>query len=323
MSQAPGSPAGASSPAPAPAAPQSQDAPVQAQDAALEGAEGGEGEEGLEAEAPKNEPPKSTKKKLKLKVDGEEFEEEYDPNDEDYMRKTLQMAKMANKRAKTAAEYEQKLNAIGNYLEQAKGDKKVLRELIKQLGADEKELAAMIIEEEIERSKLTPEQIRQQELENELRELKAQREREKEEFTRQEFDRLQQQEMERYDVLMSQSLEKSDLPKSPYVVKKMADYMLMGLEAGVELTPDDVIPMLREEIQEDIRQMFAVMPEETIEKLIGNDTLKKLRKKNVAKAKATPVPPQPLKSAIKDVGADKPAPKEAPKKINYKDFFKV
>lgn len=270
-------------------------------------------------------------KSLKLKVDGQEMDEslpfEIDdtPESREYMVRQLQLAKMSQKRAQHASELQKQIEKIGDYLSQAKGDKKKLRALIKELGADEKELAASIIEDEIANSQKTPEQLKAESLEEELRSLKEQRENEKKDWESRERERLLGQEMERYDVLVSQAIEKSELPKSPYVVRKMADYMMLGLENGIDLHPDDVINLVKEEITGDVQAMFSVMPEEVIEKLIGKDVLGKIRKKNVAKAKAAgkPAPPAtPLGSSVRDAGA-KPSPSAPKEKVSMRKFFGV
>jgi hypothetical protein len=279
---------------------------------------------GNPVEAPKApEPPKSTKRSLKLKVDGEEFSEEFDPNDNEYMTRQFQLAKMSQKRAHEASELRKQVDAIGQYLEQAKGDPKKMRALMKELGHDERALAASIIEEEIANSQKSPEQLAKEELEEELRTLKDQQKKDKDSWEAREKERLYGQEAERYDMLVSKAIETSDLPKSPYVVRKMADYMLLGLENGVDVHPNDVINLVREEIQNDLQQMFAVMPEEVIEKLIGKDVLGKLRKGRVAKAKAIGAPPAPLKTSIKDIGAKKIESAKVTDKKSYKTFFGV
>lgn len=268
-------------------------------------------------------------KALKIKVDGREYEEklpfEIDdtPESREYMTKQLQMSRMANKRAQEAADLQKKIDAIGDYLSQAKGDKKKLRALIKELGADEKELAASIIEEEIENSKKSPEQIAKEKLEDELKELKEQRKREKEAWEAQERERLYGQEAERYDLLVSDAISKSDLPKSPYVVKKMADYMLLGLENGIDVHPNDIINLVRDEVYNDLQQMINAMGEEKAESFIGKEILGKIRKRNVQKAKSAGTPPTPVKSAVKDVGQKAKKEETPSKKMTYKDFFKV
>lgn len=263
-------------------------------------------------------------KKLKLKVDGQELEEELpfeiddNPETVEYMTRQLQMSKAAQKRM---GEHAQLQKEVKYFLEELrKNPRKILAD--PSIGIDVKQLAAQIIEEEIANSQKSPEQLEKERLEAELKSLQEEREREREETRQKEFERLQEIEYERYDNLMSKALETSDLPKSPYVVKKMADYMLLGLNEGIDVSPEDVLPLVREEIQNDLREMFAVMPDEVIEKIVGKEVFSRVRKKNVAKAKAAPAP---VKSAIKDTGASSKAAasNNAAEKKSFRDFFGV
>lgn len=258
-------------------------------------------------------------KKLKLKIDGREYEEnlpfEFDdkPEIKEYLERHLQKAKAFDKRSQ---EYSQLTKEVGTFLEDLKKNpKKVLGD--PNIGLDLKKLAASIIEEEIENSKKSPEQLQREKLEEKLKSIEEERKKEKEEFQRKEFERLQAQEYERYDIQISQALEKSDLPKSPYVIKKIADYMLMGLNEGMDISPADVLPLVRNEIQSDLHEMFKVMPAEVIEKIVGKDVFAQVRKRSIAKSKEV----APLKS-VKDTGGGKKD--DAPKgKQSFKDFFKI
>lgn len=257
-------------------------------------------------------------KKLKIQVDGEEDEIEYDPNDEDFMRKQVQLARMGQKRAQEKALIEKEVLQFIEDLR--KNPRKALSD--PAIGMDLKAFAAQIIEEEIENSKKSPEQLEKEKLEAELRALKEERENEKKTAQEKEFERLKEQEYERYDVLMSQALEKSDLPKSPAVVKKIADYMLLGLQANKDITPADVLPIVREEIINDYKELLNSLPDEEIEKFIGKERINSIRKKNIAKAKQAASNPA-LKAPTKttDTGKAKEEAKEE-KKISMKDFFK-
>ena len=178
------------------------------------------------------------------------------------------------------------------------------------------------INEQLEQSKKSPEQLERERMENELRALKEEREREKEEHNKRELERLEQQEFERYDMLMEQAFAKADLPKSPYMVKKVADYMLVALNNGVDVTPDDVIPLVREEMHNDMKEMFNVMPEELIESLLGDGVINKLRKRRVAKAQESKK--AVAKPAVQDTGKDsKTETKKEGEKISFKSFFGV
>ena len=280
--------------------------------------------EGEAAEAQATQAAAARIRKLKLKVDGQELEEELpfdlDDNPEavEYMTRQLQLSKVAQKRM---AEYSQLQKEAVSLVETLrKNPRKVLSD--PSIGIDVKQLAAQIIEEEIANAQKSPEQLEKERLENELKSLQEEREREREEAREKEFSRLQEMEYERYDTLISKAIETSDLPKSPYVVKKIADYMLLGLNEGIDVSPEDVLPLVRDEIQNDLREMFAVMPDEVIEKIVGKDVFNRVRKKNVAKAKSAP---QPVKSAIKDTGVASKASASSSdaQKKTFRDFFGV
>ena len=264
---------------------------------------------------------KKTLKKLALKVDGESFEEELPfeiedrPEIVDWMKKQLQLSKVSSKRMNEYSQLEKEVRQFVDELK--KNPRKVLSD--PNIGLDIKKLASEIIEEEIENSQKTPEQLEKEKIEAELKALKEEREKEKEEAKQKEFERIQEREYERYDTLISKALETSDLPKSPYVLKKMTDYLMLGIQNNIDIEPADVLPMVREEILEDIKSMFSVMPEDVIENIVGKETLNKIRKKNLKKAKETP--PMPVNKAIQDTGKTESAEKAPEKKVSFKEFF--
>lgn len=251
-------------------------------------------------------------KKLKLKVDGEEYEEEFDLDDDEYLTKQLQMAKMAQKRAQSYSQLEKEVAA---FIQQLKTNpKKALASDL--VGLDIKQLAAEIIEEEIERSQKSPEALEKERLEEELRAIKEEREREKEEARQKQLSEKQQQDFERYDRLFEKALETTDLPKTPYTVKRMADWMYLALDHGVEIEPQEVANLIYDEMKSELNQMFEVMPEEVIEKIIGENNLNRVRKKKIAAAKAKNASTQPIIGKPKETEQ-----KQEVKKIKAKDFF--
>lgn len=247
---------------------------------------------------------KKTLKQLKIKYNGKEFLENLpfeipdDAASRDYMSKHLQMSKMAQTKSQEKSDIETQVQDLIEQLR--KNPKKVLSDPF--LNVDIKKMAAEILEEEIANSQKSPEQLKAEKLEQEIKDLKEARKKEDEEFKKREIERLTQQELERYDFLVGQAIEESDLPRSPYVVKKMGGYMLEGLQAGYDITPKDVIGLVRQEIVDDLQQMFQVMPEDVIENLVGKENINKIRKKNLAKAKAAAKPATPLQSSFKDTG---------------------
>lgn len=255
-------------------------------------------------------------KKLKLKVDGKEIEEELDLDNDEELVRHLQMAKMGQKRAQEKAELEKQVRAFFEAFE------KDPFAAMQELGKDPNQVIDDYINKQMENAKKSPEQLQREQLEAELQRMKTEREREREELKSKELERLQQQEFERYDMLMEQALTKSDLPKTPYIVKKIADYMLIGLEAGHDVSPEDVIPLVREEMHGDLKEMFNSLPEEVIEGLLGEQVLNKLRKRRVAKSQEAQ---KALgKAPIQDTGkTSKGQENKSKEKVSFKQFFGV
>lgn len=268
---------------------------------------------------------KKTLKSLKIKFNGKEYDEELpfeipdNPESIKYMQNKLQMDRLARVKSQESADQVKMINEFLNELK--KNPRKVLSD--PTIGVDLKKIAAELIEEEIENSKKSPEQLEREKLEGELKAMKAEREREKEDFNKRELERLQEQEFERYEHLISKAIETSDLPKSPYIVKKMADYMLMGLQKGIDVTPEDVLPLVRDEMQNDLREMFAVMPEEVIESIVGKDVINRIRKKNLQKARSgnAQAAQQVSNAKAKDAGVTGEKSTKKDDKKNMKDFF--
>lgn len=256
-------------------------------------------------------------RELKLKVHGEEiteelpFEIEENPEAVEYLTKQLQLSKAAQRAMQENSSFQKQVQQFFSELKTNTKAKLV------ELGIDPKEFAASVIEEEIKRAEMSPEQIRQQELEEELNKLKAEAKKKEEEFNQRELERLREIEFEKIDTQMTSAIDKSDLPKKPYVVRKMAEYMLIGARNGINLSADEVLPLVREELLGDLQEIINSLPEEKAEEFIDKEVLNRFRKKNLAKAKQTPAS---VKSSIKDVGTKKTEEKPAAP-INYKNFF--
>ena len=255
-------------------------------------------------------------KKLKLKDDGKDIEESLDMDNDEELIRHLQMSKMGQKRAQEKADLEKQVRAFFTAFE---ADPFAA---MAELGKDPNKVIDDYINQQMENAKKSPDQIAREKLEKELQKLKSDRDREKEESNAKELERLQNQAFQQYDMQMEQALGKSSLPKTAYNVKRIADYMLVALEAGKDVTPEDVIPLVQEEMNGDLKEMFASLPEEQIEALLGEQVLNKLRKRRVAKAQDAQ---KLMGSAGKVVDTGKSGKtegkKEAPK--SFKEFFGI
>lgn len=258
-------------------------------------------------------------KKIMLKVDGEEFEEEYDPNDENFIREQMQLAKVSRKRMQEKALIEKD---VLQFLEDMKKNpKKALSD--PAIGLDLKKFAEEIIKEEIENSKKSPEQKKLEEAQEELRAMKEQRDKEKAERDESEKTRLTEQEFERLDIQMSQALEKHNFPKNPAIIKRMAEYLMVGLEAKKDLSVEDIIPLIKEDLKNDYRDILNSFPsDDDLEDYIGKEFVDRIRRKNIAKAKKGNNNAA-LKTSAKPLSTGKASePKKVEKTQSFKDFFK-
>jgi len=305
----------------------SESASLEGQSAApAEGAAPAAVQDKIESLEAKPNPTKAEKKmlrELKIKFNGKDyteslpFEIEDNQANRDYMTKQLQMSRLAQSKSADFAALQKQAYQLVEDLQ--KNPRKVLQN--PNLGIDVKKLAAEIIEEEFANSQKSPDQLEREKLQQELKALKEDRENEKKTFQEKERERMTTEAANRYDQEFTAAISASDLPKSPYVVKKMAELMSIAVSENLDVSASDVMPLVREQIVNDIKEMFGAMPEDVIESIVGKDIFNKVRKKNIANAKQKQAPTT-LKGSVQDIGAKKaPAPAKPADKISYRKFF--
>lgn len=268
----------------------------------------------------------SEKKKLsslKYKFNGKEYEEklpfEIDEDHAEYMRKQIQMAKLAQSKSQESANLERE---VVSFLQELKTNpRKALANPM--IGIDVKQLAAEILEEEIENSKKSPEQREKEELQAKLKAIEEERQREKEEAQKREYEAVLERTYEKYDTMLSTALDKNpDLPQNPYILEKMTKYMSVMVDGGYEPDMDIITNMVRDELEKDVKHLLTVLPVEKVEAILGQDVLGKLRKNRLANSKKPTT--IPTKKVAVDVAAmKKQEPKKESKPQTIRDFFKV
>lgn len=263
----------------------------------------------------------SLKKKLKIKVDGIETEEEVDFNDEEGLKKTYQKAKAFDKRAK---EYASLKNTVDSLLEEFERDPE---SAMRKIGKDPEKLAEEIIKRKIAEMEKSPEQLEREKMQKELEELRTEKKRSEEERQNLELEKMRNQYATEIENDITSAISGSSLPKgNPRVVKRIAQTMYQVMEMkdnqGNPLYPDvkvqDVLPIVEKEWKEELRSYFDSSAEDMIEELVGKHNLEKLRKKRLA---SRPAAPKASASSIKDTGT-KASVKEEKSKKSYKDFFR-
>ena len=157
--------------------------------------------------------------------------------------------------------------------------------LLQRAGYDPRKLAEEYLTQAIEEEMLP-------ENERELRRVRQ----EKEELERQYKEEMTRREQEQMNLAIAQAqqdisnqiidaLSESSLPKSPDVVKRIANYMLIAEQKGIAVNPKQVIPL----VEEDFRNLNASIlksldPTKRIN-YIGEDLLKQIRQDDLARLK--------------------------------------
>ena len=188
------------------------------------------------------------------------------------------------------------------------------KEALKHMGTDVRKFAEQIINEELEEAMMDPR-------DRELRTYKQQVE---------EYERASREAKEAYDKEQMESdlnkqaasiqsdiiatLESSGLPKTERTIGRMVYYMQSALQAGYNVTPNDVIAQVKQDYVYDFKSMMGGLSEDQIEMMLGSDIVRKIAKSTVKGEKKS-------STVARSINENRPERKEAKKVLSPKDFF--
>ena len=121
-----------------------------------------------------------------------------------------------------------------------------------------------------------------------------------------EVTRIQSQVAQQIDTEFTKALANGKVPKTPTVVRRMAQLASELLDDGYDATADELVDMVRKEIIASQREIAGAMKPEDMEEFIGKDKMKAVRQADLAKAKKQTV--------SKQLKQFKPQPTAAPKR---------
>lgn len=303
---------------PAPAAPAVSNAPVeQASPVVEENTEIEASEDVVEVAPPQ---PTTSKKKYQLKIDGKDEELELDFSNDDEVKKYLQKAKGFDKRSQEFAGYK---TQVQQFLKKLQDDPS---SLFSEIGMDPDEWAEKRLQKKLEEMAKSPEQLEREKMQQELEQLRREKEESAKAKEQAEQEAILQKTASEIQNGIMKALDssKSILPKdNPAVIGEIAKAMKEAMKRGYnEVSVEDVIPLVEKRYKQQIQSLFNILPEDSLEMMIGNQNLDRLRKRRVAKNMSSPAPT--AKQVVKDTGASaKPAAKEKETpKMSYSQFFK-
>lgn len=298
-----GAPVGAKMPSPAEVASMPKESPIEAK---------------KEAAAVKEEI-KNLKKKYALTVNGKNEDFELDLGNDEEIKKHLQKSKAADQKFQEAAEVRK---AAMEFIEQLrKNPRRVLSD--PNIGIDVRKFAEEILNEEIKEMEKSPEQREKEKLTKELEELKAQAKEREESGKKADFERMQMEQERILETEISSALDIGGMPKTPRTVKAMAEMMMIALENGIDLSPKDIAPLVKNTTLSEFKEVVSSLTDDQLEDFLGKEVLGRLRKKNIAKAKTIP-----SVNAVKSTGSSPKASSDedkgvGKKKVGYREFFGI
>jgi hypothetical protein len=265
-------------------------------------------------------------KSLKLKIDGQEISEdlpfEVTPEQAEWLKKELQLARVSSKRMQEAAELRKKTiqseEEVQNFINYLKANP---MEVLEKMGLDTKEISEKRLQAEIEKMQMSDEERKIQELQEKVRAYEEEQKRIKEQSKLEREEALRNQYAAEYEKDLMATLEESGLGYNPEIIQRLNQYMHTALKLGINLSYKDLMPMVTESINADIAKLVSSFSVEQIEKLLGEDKIKGLVSKRKVVKKEVP----PTAKSITDTTVAKT--KEDPfKRVfksgpNARDFF--
>jgi len=225
-------------------------------------------------------------RKFKVKVDGEELE-----IDEATLLSDYQTKRAADKRFQEAAKMRKQAEEVIRLL------KTDPRAALKHpaIQADERALAEAILAEQLEEELLDPKDKQIKQLQRELKNKAETEAKAKAEQEAQQLSAAEAQYVESYQRDISAALTTAGIPITNATVRSMTGYLQNALEAGYDMQPAQVVDLVKQDYQKQLKELFSASDATTIAALLGEDGLKKVRGIDLARLKSpqqvTPTPP--------------------------------
>jgi len=259
--------------------------------------------------------------KIKLRLDGEDIEEELpfsiedNPEAVEYLKKNLQLSKSAQRRMQVKSDYEKK---VDQFLDLIQDNPELI---LQRFGKDPEAWAVDFLKKKIAESEMTPEQRELAAARIELEAIKKKQQADEETRKDTEMTLMRDKAEQGYEQTIMQALSKSGVPQTPAMVHKMAQHMYLAADRESILGVDELAEMVKQDYIKEMRDYLKASPDETIEELVGQDRIKGFRKKQVQALKQAS---ESVPSKVTATG-DGMKPKQSEKKeknLKISDFLR-
>lgn len=251
---------------------------------------------------------KTKKGKEILKVNGKQRE----VTDYEDMRKLAQLGLAANEKFQQAADKIKQAEAIVELL-QTKPEVALQR-----LGFDVRKMAEEYLRNELQKEMMSPEEQKVWQMQQKLAEYEA---KEKERTDAEQANKIVELQRHYENELTDKIIKAIDtykLPKSERTISRIAEKLYVALENGYDIDPLDIAPLVKQEIDEELKGFYGHLDVDDMIRILGDDGLKKIRNYEVQRVKAK-APENPLKT--QPVATAEKKEEKSSKKQSAKDFF--
>lgn len=221
------------------------------------------------------------RRKYKYKVDGKEVEEELSDDD---VKKHLSMSRAAYKRMQEAASEKK----------QAQEFVKMLRENPEQVLNNEqimgskkfREIAEQYLSKQLQEEMLSPEEKHKREMESKLKQYEETEKQQRQQAEAKQMEQLQAHYAQDYEQKIMTGLQSQNIPKTPRTVKRMAELMSKNLQYSLELEPQQLAEIVKQDYIKEIQELFGATESDALLNLLGDGVSNKIRQADLKKLKA-------------------------------------
>jgi hypothetical protein len=257
-------------------------------------------------------------REYKLKVNGKDVSAKLDLNDEEAVKRELQKAYAFND---VSQEYSSVKKALQERIELWKQNPE---QALMDIGVDPKEWAEKVIQEEVENLKKDPKELELEKAQKRIQEFETREAKIKEQMESQRQAQMDQEALSTLKQEVQDAISKHEFIKpNEYTERRVVDMMAYYSEKFPDVTAEQVLPAVEQEIKKEFNTLLNSLPEDYLERFFEKDIIEKLSKrltrpvsKPVAK-KTTPVTP----SQVKVPTAQGVKPAEMGKKLTFEEIM--
>jgi len=253
-------------------------------------------------------PPAPTKKKYTYKAEGADVTEEL--SDEE-VQSRLSLSKVAQKRLQEASltrkQAEQFIQALQNDPMSVLNNDKIMGQ--KKF----REIAEKFLSEQLKQEMLSPQERQQQEKDERLKRYEEQEKEAKTQKEAEQAQKLEEHYAQEYQKTIISALESSSLPKNPFTVKRMAELMQKNLQHGLELEPQQLAQIVKEDLQNELKSTIGSASPEQLIQMFGQEIANKIRKHDLAQL-------QPKQSNFNPQATQTPQPNQKRVVMNPREY---